>query len=62
MKTLKVDAVYPMGYESFAAVAADLPRFIDHVFSDRRRLSAFGYLSSLKFEEQHTRHPVKTAA
>ena len=26
MKTLKVEAVYPMAYESFADVAADLPR------------------------------------
>ncbi len=29
MKTLKVDAVYPMAHETFAAVAQDLPRFIE---------------------------------
>jgi hypothetical protein len=42
VKTLKVEAVYPMAYDSFADVAENLPRFIEEVYNTRRLHSAIG--------------------
>lgn len=62
MKTLKVEAVYPMEFESFDDVATYLPNFIDTVYNRRRLHPSLGYLSPVQFEAQHVRPMVKAAA
>ncbi|MGE4043604.1 MAG: IS3 family transposase [Acetobacteraceae bacterium] len=62
MKTLKVEAVYPMAYESIEDAAAHLPRFIEEVYNRRRLHSALGYLSPAQFGAQQTPDTVTIAA
>ena len=61
MKTLKVEGVYPMAFESAEDVAEHLLRFIDS-YNDRRLHSALGYLSPNRYKEEQSRTPVKSAA
>jgi putative transposase len=58
MKALKVEAVYPMAFETFIDVVENLPPFLEEIYNRRRLHSTVGYLSPVQFEDQHTRRTV----
>jgi putative transposase len=61
MKTLKVEGVYPLDFETAEEVAEQFPAFVEK-YNARRLHSSLGYLSPEQYEKQHARPPVKNAA
>jgi putative transposase len=61
MKTLKVEGVYPLEFETAEDVAEQLPSFIEK-YNARRLHSSLGYLSPEQYERKHARPPVKNVA
>ena len=61
MKTLKVEGVYPMAFES-AEDVAEPPAALHRQLQREAPTLALGYLSPNRFEEEQPRKPVKSAA
>ncbi|WP_407660447.1 integrase core domain-containing protein [Kaistia algarum] len=49
MKTLKVEGVYPMGFEIFSDVVEHIPRFIGYIYNGRRLHFPLVYLNPVQF-------------
>ena len=60
-KTLKVEVVYPLEFDTASNAAEHLPTFIEK-YNDKRLHSALGYLSPVQYEKLNSRPPVKDAA
>jgi putative transposase len=60
VKTIKVEAVYPLEFETVEDVASYLPAFIEK-YNAKRLHSPPGYLNPEQYENLHPRRPVKTA-
>ncbi len=52
MKTLKVEEVYMNEYETFEDTLANIQRFIEDVYNEKRLHSGIGYKSPNKFEKE----------
>ena len=61
MKTLKVEGIYPLEFESAQDVVNPLPVFIEK-YNAKRLHSALAYLSPEQYENLHPRHAVKAIA
>ena len=62
MKTMKVEAVYPMAYETLEDVVEDLPRFIDEMYNKRRFAFSSRLSHTQQFEDQYALQRVKSDA
>lgn len=60
MKTITVEGVHPLEFETADDVAERLPAFIEK-YDAKRLHSSLGCLSPERYEKRHARPPVKDA-
>lgn len=56
-RTLKCEEVYLQDYQDFDDAEANLARFIDDVYNEKRLHSSLGYVPPSEFEATHARDP-----